>query len=58
MRAYETKQGLKISTWKYPWGVASDGYSVYSEKEFQKLEADAREPIANEVLEDFNEKFR
>ena len=58
MRAYETKQGLKLSTWKYPWGVASGGYSVYSEEEIQKLEADASEPIANEVLEDLNEKFR
>ena len=58
MRAYETTQGLKLSTWKYPWGVASGGYSVYSEEEIQKLEADASEPIANEVLEDLNEKFR
>jgi hypothetical protein len=58
MRAYETEQGLKLSTWKYPWGVASGGYSVYSEEERQKLEADAREPIASEVLQDLDEKFR
>ena len=58
MRAYETKQGLKLTTWKYPWGVASGGYSVYSEEEVKKLQADAREPIADEVLNDLNEKFR
>ena len=34
------------------------GYSVYSEEERQKLEADAREPIASETLEDLDEKFR
>jgi hypothetical protein len=58
MRAYKTEEGLKLSTWKYPWGVASGGVSVYSEEEAEKLEAYAREPIANEVREDLEEKFR
>ena len=58
MRAYETKQGLKLSTWKYPWGVASGGFSVYSVEEAEKLKKIASEPIADEVLEDLNEKFR
>jgi serine/threonine protein kinase len=58
MRAYETAEGLQLSTWRYPWGVAAGGKSVYSVEEEEKLAADASEAIADEVLENLNKKFR
>jgi hypothetical protein len=58
MRAYKTAEGLQLSTWRYPWGVAAGGKSVYSVEEEEKLAADASEAIADEVLENLKEKFR
>ena len=58
MRAYKTAEGLQLSTWRYPWGIAAGGKSVYSVEEEEKLAADASEAIADEVLENLKEKFR